>query len=144
DGSCFATVIAPESRNPEVVDELTQRVQNVVSDYPWVQDVASVAGSTLIDGQLDNNDAVIFASMKSFAERKDASLLSFAVIPRLNARFAGIKEGFAFALNPPSIPGMGTTGGFEFYLQNRGSGDARATGAAAQQFLAKARQRPVL
>ena len=39
---------------------------------------------------------------------------------------------------------MGTTGGFEFYLQNRGSGDARATGAAVQQFLAKARQRPEL
>ena len=98
----------------------------------------------LIDGQIANNGAVIFASMKSFAERKDASLLSFAAIPRLNARFAGIKEGFAFALNPPSIPGMGTTGGFEFYLQNRGSGDARATGAAVQQFLAKARQRPEL
>ena len=35
-----------------------------------------------------------------------------------------------FALNPPSIPGLGTTGGFEFYVQNRGSGDTRATGAA--------------
>ena len=39
---------------------------------------------------------------------------------------------------------MGTTGGFEFYLQNRGAGDARATGAAVQTFLAKARQRPEL
>ncbi|HXZ92121.1 MAG TPA: efflux RND transporter permease subunit, partial [Burkholderiales bacterium] len=56
----------------------------------------------------------------------------------------GLQGGFAFALNPPSIPGLGVTGGFEFYIQNRGSGDPRATGAALQAFIAKARQRPEL
>jgi multidrug efflux pump len=143
-GYFFVAIIAPDTANLDVVAKLTERVQKIVSDDPSVQDTASVAGYSLIDGQITNNGAVIFASMKPFEERKDASLLSFAVIPRLNARFAGIKEGFAFALNPPSIPGMGTTGGFEFYLQNRGSGDARATGVAVQQFLAKAQQRPEL
>jgi multidrug efflux pump len=49
-----------------------------------------------------------------------------------------------FAINPPSIPGLGTTGGFEFYLQNRGAGDARATSQAVEAFLAAARQRPEL
>ncbi len=86
----------------------------------------------------------MFASLKPFDERKDASLLSFDVLKRLNAHFFAIKEAFVFALNPPSIPGMGTTGGFEFYLQNRGAGDARATGAAVEAFLAKAKQRPEL
>src|SRR4029077_16508349 len=107
-------------------------------------DVASVAGYSLIDGQIANNGAVIFASLKPFDQRKDPSQLSFSVLPRLHAQFASIKEGFAFAINPPSIPGMGTTGGFEFYLQNRGSGDLRATGAAVQAFLEKARGRPEL
>src|SRR6185436_275463 len=128
--------------NLEVVANLTERVQKIVSADPAVQDVASVAGYSLIDGQIANNGAVIFASMKPFAERKDPSLLSFATLPRLNAKFSEIKEGFVFALNPPSIPGMGTTGGFEFYPQNRGSGDTRATGAAVQTFLEAARKRP--
>jgi multidrug efflux pump subunit AcrB len=44
----------------------------------------------------------------------------------------------------PSIPGLGTTGGFEFYIQNRGSGDPRATDEAVKAFIAKARQRPEL
>ena len=54
------------------------------------------------------------------------------------------RTAWRFAVNPPSIPGLGTTGGFEFYIQNRGSGDPRATDAALQAFLAKARQRPEL
>jgi len=143
-GYFFAAIEAPDTANLEVVAKITARAQKITSADPAVQDVATVAGYSLIDGQIQNNSAVIFASLKPFDERKDPSLLSFAVLKRLNAQFAGIKEGFVFALNPPSIPGMGTTGGFEFYLQNRGAGDARATGLAVQTFLDKARQRPEL
>jgi hydrophobe/amphiphile efflux-1 (HAE1) family protein len=143
-GYFFAAIGAPDTASLEVVANITERAQKIASADPAVQDVATVAGYSLIDGQIQNNSAVIFASLKPFEERKDPSLISFAVLKRLNAQFAGIRDGFAFALNPPSIPGMGTTGGFEFYLQNRGSGDARATGAAVQSFLEKARQRPEL
>ena len=66
------------------------------------------------------------------------------MLPRLNSQFAQLKEGFVFAINPPSIPGLGTTGGFEFYIQNRGAGDTRATSQAVQAYLAAARQRPEL
>ncbi len=79
--------------------------------------------------------------LKPFGERKDKSLLVFDTLKRLNAQMAGLKNGVAFAVNPPSIPGLGTTGGFEFYMQNQGSGEPRATDAALQAFLAKARAR---
>jgi hydrophobe/amphiphile efflux-1 (HAE1) family protein len=143
-GYFFTAIVAPDTANLEVVARITERAQQIVSADPAVQDVASVAGYSLIDGQIQNNGAVLFASLKPFDERKDASLLSFATLKRLNAQFASIKDAFVFGLNPPSIPGMGTTGGFEFYLQNRGAGDARATGAAVETFLAKAKQRPEL
>jgi multidrug efflux pump len=65
-------------------------------------------------------------------------------LKRLNAQFAGRRDGVAFAVNPPSIPGLGTTGGFEFYVQNRGTGDPRQTDQALKAFLEKARQRPEL
>ena len=143
-GYFFAAIVAPDTANLEIASAIADRAQKITSADPAVQDVATVSGYSLIDGQVTNNAAVIFASMKPFSERKDASLLSFDVLKRLNAQFANIKDAFVFALNPPSIPGMGTTGGFEFYLQNRGAGDARATGAAVDAFLAKARERPEL
>jgi multidrug efflux pump len=143
-GYFFVVVEAPDTASQGVVGRLAERAQKIVSADPAVQDVALVNGFSLVDGQFRNNTAVLFVSFKPFDERKDPKLLSFAALPRLNAQFAALQDGFVFALNPPSIPGLGTTGGFEFYVQNRGAGDPRATGAAVQAFLAAARQRPEL
>ncbi len=143
-GYFFVAIVAPDTATLEVVTELTERVRKMVSADPAVQDAATVAGYSLLDGQIQNNAAVIFVSLKPFDERKDKSLLSFDVLKRLNAQFGTVREAFVFALNPPSIPGLGTTGGFEFYLQNRGTGEPRATGAAAQLLIDKAREREEL
>jgi multidrug efflux pump len=93
---------------------------------------------------VQNNGAVLFVSMKTFEQRKDESLLSFATLKRLNAQFAGIRDAFVIGINPPSIPGLGTTGGFEFYIQNRGAGDTKSTAEAVRAFIDKAQQRPEL
>ncbi len=143
-GYFFVIVEAPDTASLGYVEELTDRVQRIVAADPAVQDASVVNGYSLVDGQVRNNAAVVFVSMKPFEERGDPSLLSFAALPRLNAQFAGIRAGFVLAIDPPSIPGLGTTGGFEFYIQNRGSGDPRATDQALQAFLAGARQRPEL
>jgi len=143
-GYFFVVVQTPDTSSLPVVQALTKKVGAIAKSDPAVQDVAIVNGYSLIDGQIMNNAAVLFVSFKPFEERSDRSLLSFAALKRLNAQFAGLKEGRVFALNPPSIPGLGTTGGFEFYMQNRGAGDPRATNQVLQDFLAKARARPEL
>ena len=143
-GYFFVAVGAPDAASQAVVGRLTGEAEKILLADPAVQDVATVNGYNLVDGQIQNNSAVIFVSLKPFEERKQPELLSFAALPRLNAAFAKLRDGFVFAVNPPSIPGMGTTGGFEFYLQNRGGGDMAATQAKLQEFLAKARQRPEL
>jgi multidrug efflux pump len=143
-GYFFVVVQAPDTASLDVVSRFTEKIEKIVAADPAVQDVATVNGYSLIDGQFTNNAAILFPSMKPFEERTDPSLLSFAMLKRLNAQFFALREGFAFAINPPSIPGLGTTGGFEFYIQNRSSGDPRVTQQAIQAFLEKARQRPEL
>jgi hydrophobe/amphiphile efflux-1 (HAE1) family protein len=140
-GYFFVAVGAPDTASLGVISRLTTEAEKIALADPAVQDVATVNGYSLIDGQIQNNAAVIFGSFKPFEERKEASLLSFATLPRLNAAFAKLQDGFVFALNPPSIPGMGTTGGFEFYLQDRGGGSSLAMQEKLQAFLVKARQR---
>src|SRR5512135_717604 len=143
-GYFFIVAQAPDTASLSVVDNFTAKASKIVLEDPAVSDLGVVNGYSLIDGQFSNNSAIMFALLKPFEERKEKSQLVFDALKRLNAKFAGLQDGFAFALNPPSIPGLGVTGGFEFYIQNRGSGDARATGAAVQAFVAKARQRPEL
>jgi hydrophobe/amphiphile efflux-1 (HAE1) family protein len=143
-GYFFVIVEAPDTASQGYVGALTDRAVKIIAADAAVQDVATVNGYSLVDGQYRNNAAAFFVSMKPFDERKDASQLSFSVLPRLNKQLASLTEGFVLAINPPSIPGLGTTGGFEFYIQNRGAGDTRATSQAVQAFIAAARQRPEL
>ncbi len=143
-GYFFVIVEAPDAASQGYVGALAEKVAKILAGEPAVQDVATVNGYSLVDGQFRNNAAVLFASMKPFGERTDPSQLTFSVLPRLNQQFATLKEGLALAVNPPSIPGLGTTGGFEFYIQNRGAGDTRTTAQAVQAFITAARQRPEL
>jgi multidrug efflux pump len=143
-GYFFVMVEAPDTASQGYVGSLSDNVAKIVASDPAVQDVALVNGYSLVDGTFRNNAAVLFVSMKPFDERTEPSQLTFSVLPRLNKQFAGLKEGFVLAINPPAIPGLGTTGGFEFYVQNRGAGDTRATSQAVQAFIAAARQRPEL
>ncbi|MDH4110230.1 MAG: multidrug efflux RND transporter permease subunit [Gammaproteobacteria bacterium] len=143
-GYFFVVVEAPDTASQRIVGDIVGQVQKILASEPAVQDVATVNGYSLLDGTVRNNTAVAFPSMKDFAVRKDKSQLVFEVIPRLNEQFARIKEGRVIAVNPPSIPGLGTTGGFEFYIQNRGAGDTRSTAESLDKFIAAARQRPEL
>ena len=143
-GYFFIVIETPDAASQSYVGKLVERIEKILESEKAIQDIAVVNGYSMIDGTFRNNAAIVFPSLKPFDERKDPSLLSFAVLPRLNAQFAALQEGFVFAVNPPSIPGLGTTGGFEFYIQNRGAGDTRATSAAVQAFMAAARQRPEL
>ena len=143
-GYFFIVVEAPDTASQGYVGALTEKIEKILAAEPAVQDVAVVNGYSIVDGTYRNNAAIFFPSLKPFDERTDPSQLSFSVLPRLNRQFAQLKDGFVFAINPPSIPGLGTTGGFEFYIQNRGAGDTRATSQAVQAFLAAARQRPEL
>jgi multidrug efflux pump len=143
-GYFFVVAQVQDAASLDVTARFTKELEQVVLKDPAVQDIGTVNGYSFIDGQQNNSAAVMFGLLKPFEERKDPKLLSFDTLKRLNMQFFGRKDGVAFALNPPSIPGLGTTGGFEFYVQNRGSGEPRATDQALQAFLVKARQRPEL
>jgi len=143
-GYFFVVVEAPDTASQGYVGGLSDQVSKIIATEPAVQDVALVNGYSLVDGTFRNNAAILFASMKPFDQRTDASQLTFSVLPRLNQQFARLKQGFVLGINPPSIPGLGTTGGFEFYIQNRGAGDTLATSQAVQAFIAAAKQRPEL
>ncbi|HUL94220.1 MAG TPA: multidrug efflux RND transporter permease subunit [Burkholderiales bacterium] len=143
-GYFFVVTQVQDTASLGVTARFSSELEEILLKDPAVQDVGTVNGYSFIDGQQNNSTAVMFGLMKPFEERKDPKLLSFDTLKRLNAQFAGRRDGIAFAVNPPSIPGLGTTGGFEFYVQNRGTGDPRATDEAVKAFIAKARQRPEL
>ena len=84
-----------------------------------------------------------FVTLKNWSERPGAEHTDVAVIGRLNRELAGkIDEAIAFGFPPPAIPGLGFSGGFSMWVQDRSGGDVAFLDTNLNTFLAAASKRP--
>ncbi|MCP4410019.1 MAG: multidrug efflux RND transporter permease subunit [Gammaproteobacteria bacterium] len=141
-GYMFAAVILPDGASLDRSEELTQKVAEIFSKHPAVQDYSVLAGYSLIDGQFKTNAGTVFVAFKDFDQRADPSLSVNALMAYVTPRLRALKEGIVIPINPPSIPGLGTQGGFEFWLQNRGEGGVTRLAEMTKELMAKADASP--
>ncbi len=143
-GYLMSAVFLPDAASLDRTQDLNQKAQKIFAGHPAVSDIVELDGYSLLDGQLKTNAGAQFVSLKDYEERKDKKLQAPAIIAETSAASQGFREGMVITLNPPSIPGLGTTAGFEFWIQNRGSGDMDRMDKITKDFIAKAKQRPEL
>src|SRR5437763_1270000 len=103
------------------------------------QDAVAFTGFDFLGGYFRNNAATIFVTQKPWDERK---VDTKQVVGDLFMKTGGIKEGLVLAFGPPPIFGLGTAGGFELYLQDRGEGGARRMAQAMGQFMQQTAKYP--
>lgn len=143
-GYIFTAVMLPDAASLERTTATSDRVVEILLDHPAVADAAQIDGFSLLDGQTRTNAAAVFVALKPFSERGETGDTAFSTIAELQRELATVQTGLAFAVNPPAVPGLGVTGGFDFYLQDRSGGSPQQLGEAVQAFIAAARQRPEL
>jgi multidrug efflux pump len=143
-GYIFTAAIMPDAASLDRTEAATDRAQAWFNQQPGVKAVATAAGFSLIDSQLKSNAGLLFVSLKGFAERQAASDKADALIRQASAEFAKDQESVMIPLNPPSIPGLGTTGGFEFWVQSEGDAPLQRVEQLTREIIAKARHRPEL
>jgi multidrug efflux pump len=141
-GYIFAAVRLPDAASLDRTEELTNRVADMFGEHPAVEYYSALSGYSLLDGQLKTNEGTVFVAMKDFSERTDPALSVEALFRDLGPELRAIREGVVFPINPPSIPGLGTQGGFEFWVQNRGEGGSRRLAEVTREVIAKANERP--
>lgn len=131
----------------------TAEVGKVASDFfmhdEAVEGVAIVNGYSLLDGQNKNNAGAFFVGFKDFEERyKDSQTIKEqsapALIQKAARAFSTVQGGIILPVNPPSIPGLGTTGGMEVWVQSKGDASVGQLAEMVGMLVAKARQRPEL
>ncbi len=148
-GYVMTMVIMPDAASLNRTATLTGRVDTVFSKIPGVDTRSQFAGYSLIDSGFKTNAGTFFVTLKPFEERyasvKKARVENArAVLMGLNKEVREMKEGRVIPIPPPAIPGIGTTGGFEFWIQDIAAGDPARLDEVTQQFLAKASKRPEL
>ena len=140
-GFYIAAVILPDGATLERTDKVVAEVNKAIASNPNNLDVVAFTGFDFLGGGFRNNAATIFVTQKPWSERK-------VTTPQLVGDFfmktGHIKEGLALAFGPPPIFGLGTAGGFEFYIQNRGTGGSGEMAKALGQFIGAAHKEPQL
>jgi hydrophobe/amphiphile efflux-1 (HAE1) family protein len=134
-GFYIAAVILPDGATLERTDKVVAQVIDAIKANPANEDAVAFTGFDFLGGYFRNNAATIFVTQKPWDERKVATP---DVVRDLFMKTAGIKDGLVLAFGPPPIFGLGTAGGFELYLQNRGEGGPKRIAQVMGQFLQKA------
>ncbi len=147
-GYLLGAVIMPDAASLDRTGAVSQKVTDYFMKQPAVSSVTTIDGYSLLDSQNKNNAGTFFIGFKSFDER-----YKFANIRTQNARaviidayetLSKVKEGIILPVNPPSIPGLGTTGGTEVWIQAQGDATIAQLAQVVQDFVAKAKERPEL
>ncbi|VVO68276.1 Efflux pump membrane transporter BepE [Pseudomonas fluorescens] len=148
-GYLLGAVIMPDAASLDRTGEVGKVASDFFMNDEAVEGVAIVNGYSLLDGQNKNNAAAFFVGFKDFEERyKDSETIKKqsapAVIQKAARAFSTVQGGIILPVNPPSIPGLGTTGGMEVWVQSKGDASVDQLAEMVGNLVAKARQRPEL
>ncbi len=142
-GFLFVDVQLPDAASLERTEAVLTKVTDMVLEDPAVTDFITVSGFSLLGGASTNNGLGI-VMLKDWEAREDASLGLGAVIPRLYSRLWTIPEAQVMVFNPPPIPGLGTSSGFDFRLQDNQGRDVSELAQVMNGLIYEANQREEL
>ena len=141
-GYYIGAVFLPDGATLQRTDAVVQQVTQAMLANPANEYSVAFTGLDFLGGGFRNSAATIFASQKHWDERPGVG--THQLVGEFYGRTAHIKEGLVLAFPPPPIIGLGNSGGFEFYIQNRGEGGPARLNEVVQQFLERANKDPML
>jgi len=142
-GYFFVVIQLPDGASLERTDEVAKKARDILQNTPGVDIVGSISGLNFLTSAAQSNSAVEFAILKPWDERPPEQNAS-KIVNEVRGKLLQIPEAFALSFDPPSIPGLGTTGGFEFEVEDLTGRGSTALNDATQALLAEARKQPEL
>src|SRR5215813_2047831 len=144
-GYIFLNVQLPAAASLERTDQVLKKVEGILGKTEGVKFYNTIGGFSLLTRSSASYQGFFFIGLKPWDERKSESLSVQGIVRSLNAALASqVPEAMAFAFLPPSIPGLGSAGGFSFWLQDRSGGPVEFLDQNLQKFLEACRKRPEL
>ncbi|MEM5420642.1 efflux RND transporter permease subunit [Paraburkholderia ferrariae] len=147
-GYLLGAIIMPDAASLDRTAAVGDKVTDHFMKQAAVSSITIVNGFSLLDSQNKNNAGTFFVGLKGFDERYKFSNIreqnARAVLIKAYETLSKIQEGIVVPVNPPSIPGLGTTGGSEMWIESHGDGSIQQLAGVVQDFMTKAKARPEL
>jgi hydrophobic/amphiphilic exporter-1 (mainly G- bacteria), HAE1 family len=141
-GYVYVNMQLPNAASLERTSAASRQVENVLANTPGVEYTTSVAGFSLLSFVRTTYNAFYFVTLKPWGDRKSKAEQYQEIKARLNQQLSSLPVGTVFSFSPPAIPGVGTSGGFTYVLEDRAGKDVQFLAGNLDKFLAAARKRP--
>lgn len=144
-GYIFGAVQLPRASSLQQTDLACQEAEALLLKTPGVEYVTTVVGFNLLSSVQATYNGFFFITLTPWADRTAAQLQVDAIMQKINREFAGMSmPTAAFAFPPPAIPGIGTSGGVTFILEDRTGGEVKFIAENTRKFIQEASKRPEL
>ncbi|PYY23921.1 MAG: hydrophobe/amphiphile efflux-1 family RND transporter [Acidobacteria bacterium] len=143
-GYIYAGLQLPDASSLQRSSEAAKEVEKALMETPGVEYVSSVMGYSMLSGVNATYSSFFFVSLKPWEERKTPETSYDGIKAHLQSVLSKVSSGIAFSFPPPAIPGVGTSGGATFLLEDRSGSGVDFLAKNAKQFVAEARKRPEL
>ncbi|MBA3237263.1 MAG: multidrug efflux RND transporter permease subunit [Parachlamydiaceae bacterium] len=143
-GYLIAAVTLPDGASLQRTEKIDQEVYELAAPQPGVENVLAFSGFSMLDGSNRPSAGANFITLTDWDVRKAPELQAHAIQKSLSQKYANIPEAQIWLLNPPAIQGLGTVGGFEFWIESRGEAQMEKLEEVVGGFIAKANKLPEL
>ncbi|HVX75464.1 MAG TPA: multidrug efflux RND transporter permease subunit [Bradyrhizobium sp.] len=140
-GYFFVVIQLPDGASLQRTDAVAKKVRDVLQSTPGVDIVGSITGLNFLTNAAQSNSAVEFAILKPWDERPPEQS-AMRLVAQVRPKLLAIPDAVALSFDPPSIPGLGTMGGFEFEVEDLTGRGSVALNEATQALIAEARKQP--
>lgn len=141
-GYFITAITLPEAASMNRTREVVNNIAASIRSQDGVIDEMAITGFDLLGGGTKPNVGIIFTRLAPWDQRQTSTLQVDQIRQQTFTAGSHIAEATVLAFNPPSLPGIGTTGGFTMMIEDRGGASLDEIDRVSKEFIAAARQRP--
>src|SRR5277367_5875106 len=141
-GYCYVNLQLPNGASMERTTAVTNDVEKILINTPGVEHVTTFVGFSLLSFVRTSYNAFFSVAFYPWDTRGARAQQFQSIKAHLNQQLSKLPAGVAFSFSPPAIPGVGTSGGFTFMLEDRSGGDVQFLTRNLNTFLDAVRKRP--
>ena len=141
-GYLFIHLQLPNAASLERTEAAAAKVEQILLHTPGVKYTTSAVGFSLLSFVNTSYTGFFFVTLDDWKDRQSRAAQYQEIVQHVNQELSKLPEGFALSFPPPAIPGVGTSGGFTFVLEDRAGRDVPFLAGNLQKFMAAAAKRP--
>ena len=144
EGFLIMSTQLPDSASLDRTEVVRAKVTEALRQVPGIDHTIAISGYSILTGSTQSNSCTIFVILKPFHDRTSPGQSLYAIMGAIAERTGGIQEAAVSTFPPPAVQGIGSVGGFQLEVEDRGHLGLSELQAVTNQLMGAAYVQPTL